>query len=108
MKCPGIKILQDDITRLGLQVHPCCCCVSAWTELLRVANVYPSGVPGKFWLRTLKFKTACLANNTPAPIATYKPFAFKRLVTCLYCHSFLGLVNVDDSEPPLDSYTQDL
>src|SRR5580698_4851345 len=106
MSCPAVELQHHQVTWLRLEVHPCGCQVPAWTELLRVGKVNLSRVAGKFWLRTGEFKTARLANNTPASIATHKPFTLKRLVTGVNSHLVLGLMKVSNGKPTLDSYTQ--
>ena len=51
-------------------------------------------VAGEFRLRAGEFKTADLANNTPAAIATHEPFALKRLITRRNSDSVVGLVKI--------------
>src|SRR5580704_12092402 len=95
MKCPRVKLLDHQVTWLGLEVHACCSYVSARPELPGVDKVNFSSVAGEFRLRTSEFKTAGLADNTTAAIATHEPFTFKRLVTCPDSYSVRALMKAN-------------
>src|ERR1700733_10359155 len=98
----AIEFQHHQVAWLRLKVHACWCQVPAWTELLRVDNVNVSRVAGKFRLRAGEFKTADLANNTPAAIATREPFALKRSITGRNSDSVVGLVKISDGKPAHD------
>src|SRR5580692_10943115 len=106
MKCPAIEVLYRQITWLRLQVHSFRCHVSAWFELLGGGRVNVSRIAGEFRLCTGEFKTAHLANDASASIATHEPLALEGLLTCLDCNSVLALMKVSDGEPTPDFYAQ--
>src|ERR1700722_8086486 len=106
MKCPTIKLLDLQVTWLGLKVHAGCCHVAARMELLRVGNINLGRITSEFRLRTGKFETGCLANNTPASIATHEPFTFKGLITGLNGYYISGLLKVSHGKTALDLHPQ--
>ena len=66
----------------------------------------PERVAGEFRLRSGEFKTARLANNAAASIATHEPFRFEKMIAGLNRHPILGLLKVSNCEPALDFDTQ--
>src|ERR1700729_3520783 len=106
MKCPAIKLLDNHVPWLGLEIHACWRHGSALAELLRVGNIDAGSVAGKFWFGTRKFKTARLSHHAAASIATHQPFTFKRLVARLNSNLIFCLMEAGNGKPAPDHYTR--
>src|ERR1700761_2852624 len=108
MKCPAVKILYHHIAGLRLQVHTGGCYVAARLKFFRVGDINFGGVTGKFRLRSGKFKSSCLADNTTCAIAANQPLSIERVVASLNNYAIISLSKVCNGNPALNYYPKGL